>query len=333
MSSYLMQGVRAGDLVYWPSNSQDFAAADWPGSMPLPTEVAVSWSQIGIGPEGPPGDAGPPGDPGPAGDPGAPGADGPTPYACISWNTLSSHTITQTDWAPATYSEAPLLVYAGATAITITLPSDASRATGTIIGVCAIPNVALTIARNGALINDAAADLTITAQSTTYQIVWLRYNGAGWAYFEAPYATGLLDGVVLKAGTVPATALAAGTSAGQVRLWDATSAAWVLTGAIATVSTSTSTVAAGTGLVLVTYTSGTCALTLSNLKIGESIQIQKTNTSSNGITVQGSGSDTVNGGSAGAAMTLPGSTTASSTTTADPTYVVTRTGATTLRVS
>ncbi len=83
----------------------------------------------------------------------------------------------------------------------------------------------------------------------------------------------------------------------------------------------------------VTYASGTCALTVTNLPVGCGYFVQKNNTSANGITVVGSGSDTINGGSAGVAMTLPSSTTVSSSTTADPGWYVLRTGATTLRVS
>jgi hypothetical protein len=93
------------------------------------------------------------------------------------------------------------------------------------------------------------------------------------------------------------------------------------------------TVAAATDIVNVTYASGTCALNVSALATGQSYVVMKNNTSANGITVVGGGSDTINGGSAGASMTLPSSTTVSSSTTGDVTYFVLRTGATTIRVS
>lgn len=105
---------------------------------------------------------------------------------------------------------------------------------------------------------------------------------------------------------------------------------------IQTVSTATATVGADVDLVLVTYTGGTCALTFptsTTFPVGRSCIVQKANTSSNGITVQGGGSDQVNDGTAGAAMLLPNSATPSSTTTTDQAYLVQRVGSTSIRVS
>jgi hypothetical protein len=93
------------------------------------------------------------------------------------------------------------------------------------------------------------------------------------------------------------------------------------------------TVAAGTDLVSVTHAAATCALNVAALGIGEAYTVQKNNTSSEAITVVGGGSDTVNGGSAGVAMTLPSSTTARSTTTAAPSWLVTRISSTELTVA
>lgn len=105
---------------------------------------------------------------------------------------------------------------------------------------------------------------------------------------------------------------------------------------IQTVSTASATVSSDVDLVLVTYSGGTCALTFgdsTDFPTGRACVVQKANTGSNGITVVSDGATAINGGTAGASMTLPSSTTASSTTTADPAWLVQRTGTTDIRVS
>lgn len=152
------------------------------------------------------------------------------------------------------------------------------------------------------------------------------------AVTAAKIADGVITGTKLANLTIPITKLDTGLQAVLQKLGSAGS----YLSSIQTVSTASATVTADVDLVLVTYTGGTCALTFGDataFPVGRSCVVQKTNTSAYGITVQGSGSDTVNGGTAGAAMTLPNSTTPSSTTTTDPTYLVQRTGSTDLRVS
>lgn len=105
---------------------------------------------------------------------------------------------------------------------------------------------------------------------------------------------------------------------------------------IQTVTTATATISADVDWVVVTYSGGTCALTFGDstgFPVGRACIVQKANTSSFGITVVSDGATSINGGVAGAAMTLPSSTTASSTTTTDMTYLVQRIDSTNIRVS
>lgn len=99
-----------------------------------------------------------------------------------------------------------------------------------------------------------------------------------------------------------------------------------------TASASTLTIAATTRLVRVTYAAGTCAIDVSALPVRTLCRIWKHNTSAYAITVVGDGNDTINDGSAGAAMTLPGSTTAMSTTTSAPSWLIYRESATSIHV-
>lgn len=144
-------------------------------------------------------------------------------------------------------------------------------------------------------------------------------------------ADGVITGTKLANLTIPITKLDVALHAVLQKL----GAAGSYLSTIQTVSTATATITADVDLVLVTYTGGTCALTFGDsttFPTGRACVVQKTNTSSYGITVQGSGSDTVNGGTAGAAMTLPSSTTPSDPASSDMAYMVQRTGSTALRV-
>lgn len=154
-----------------------------------------------------------------------------------------------------------------------------------------------------------------------YEIEW---DGTAWRLIRG-YST-------VADGSVTATSLDAGLTSKLGKLGSAGS----YISNIQTVSTASATVSADVDLVLVTYAGGTCALTFGDstgFPVGRSCIVQKANTSSNGITVVADGATQVNGGTAGVAMTLPNSTTACSTTTADPAYLVQRTGTTAVRVS
>jgi len=102
--------------------------------------------------------------------------------------------------------------------------------------------------------------------------------------------------------------------------------------AIQTFASTPGSVASTTALARVTYAGGTTALDVSAIPVGGRVEIVKGNTSTYGITVVGDGNDAINGGSAGAAMTLPGSTTPCSTTASDPKWTVYRDSSTAIRV-
>jgi len=99
-----------------------------------------------------------------------------------------------------------------------------------------------------------------------------------------------------------------------------------------TASTATTVVAAATALVRVTYASGTTTLDFSALAVGQMTRVLKANASAYGITIVGDGNDTINGGTAGAAMTLPGSTVAMTSTTSCPSWLIYRESATQIHV-
>jgi hypothetical protein len=103
---------------------------------------------------------------------------------------------------------------------------------------------------------------------------------------------------------------------------------------IQTVSTASATISADTDEVLVTYTGGTCTLTLpteANAPIGRTIVVRKANTSSNGITITPDSGSSIQGGATDASVSPSFFTTPSSTTEADQACMLTRTGSTTWR--
>lgn len=104
---------------------------------------------------------------------------------------------------------------------------------------------------------------------------------------------------------------------------------------VQTVNASSATIDADADDVEVTYSSGTCTLTLrdsTDHPIGTAIVIAKANTGNNSIIVAPDSGSSINGGSANASMTLPDSTTASSSTTTDRAWLLVRTSSTTWRV-
>jgi hypothetical protein len=112
--------------------------------------------------------------------------------------------------------------------------------------------------------------------------------------------------------------------------------------AIQTVNAAAETIIAGPNVrVLVTYVTGTCALTLPTVlagaPIGTVIRVEKANTSASAITVTPDAGASINAGTADALQTLVGGVTASTTVSAaatnDVATLYVRTGALTWRSS
>lgn len=108
------------------------------------------------------------------------------------------------------------------------------------------------------------------------------------------------------------------------------------------VNAATATIEGGIDRVIVTYASGGCTLTLPTVLAGAPIRtkiiVQKSNTSSNGITMTPDSGSSINAGTTDATQAMVGlnntaSTTASSASTNDICATFIRTGATTWRSS